>query len=287
MVNGKWSILALCCGIMALASCEHEIDFDFPTAEAQVVFEGCISNEGVSVRISHTRSMGDSVSQQAVPGAQVWIADDEGNEEQLYYDGQEHSYLSHTGLTGVAGHTYSMRAIVDGRHYEASSTMMPPTPIDSIGFRWIDVLNERIYFLYLKGRDPVPDARNYLLLRLYRDGEVFRWNTHSGRSSVEGKFEYDVVCATEKGMKEERDDYGKIPLRDGDILRTEVLSIDRPAWEFYQSLLYGQTVMTNAISNIRGGAQGVFMATSITRPDTLVFDRATLTYTASRAYPRP
>ena len=41
------------------------------------------------------------------------------------------------------------------------------------------------------------------------------------------------------------------------------------------ALLAGGTA-TNPISNIRGGALGVFVAASITRPDTLVFDKETL-----------
>ena len=37
--------------------------------------------------------------------------------------------------------------------------------------------------------------------------------------------------------------------------------------------------MNNPLTNIRGGAQGIFMAAYITRPDTLVFNRAELTET--------
>ena len=68
-------------------------------------------------------------------------------------------------------------------------------------------------------------------------------------------------------------------MRDGDVINAEVMSIGRNEWEYFHSLLYGETTMNTPLTNIRGGAQGIFMAAYITRPDTLVFNRAELTET--------
>ena len=267
----------MCCCLLVLVACEHEIDFDCPTSDTVVVFDGRITNEGVFVRISETRPMTDSTKHHIISEAQVWIASDDGYEEQLYYDAHEQCFLSPTGLTGTPGHTYTMRAEVSSHEYQASTTMTPPTPVDTVYFRYLDVLKQRIYFLCIKGQDAFPNNRNYYLLQLWRGDELFRWNPHSGRSSVNGAYEYDIICSSEKDIEKGIDDDGKIPLMDGDVIRVEVMSIDRKSWEYFQSLLYGQTTMTNPITNIQGGAQGVFMAAYITRPDTLVFDRAELT----------
>ena len=269
-------VVALCCGIMALTSCEHEIDFDFPTAEAQVVFEGEVSNERTFVRISHTRAMTDSTKNHFIGDAKVWISVDGGAEEQLYYDASKKSYLSAMGLTAQPGHTYHMRAIVDGNQYEATSTMQPTIEVDSVAFRWVDVLKERIFFYYIKGKDPIADARSYTLCRLYRGNELFRWNARSGRSSIDGIFEYDIICSSNKEIDDGKSESGQLPLADGDTIRAEILNIDRHTWEFFHSLMYGESTASNAISNIGGGARGVFMAAYITRPDTLVFDREKL-----------
>lgn len=273
------SLLFFACCLMALSACEHEIDFDYLTSEPMVVFDGRISNEGVFVRISEMRPMSDSTKHHAVSDAQVWIASDDGSEEQLYYDARQECFLSSTGLTGTPGQTYTMRATVNGQHYDASSTMLAPTPVDTIFFRYVDVLNQRIYFVCIKGRDPLPDDRNYYLHRLWRGDELFRWNPRSGRSSVDGVFEYDIVCSSEKDNENGIDDDGKIPLRDGDVINAEVMSIGRSEWEYFHSLLYGAATMSNPLTNIRGGAQGIFMAASITRPDTIVFNRAELVVT--------
>lgn len=273
------SLLFFACCLMALSACEHEIDFDYLTSEPKIIFDGRISNEGVFVRISEMRPMSDSTKHHAVSDAQVWIASDDGSEEQLYYDARQECFLSSTGLTGTPGQTYTMKATVNGQRYEASSTMLAPTPVDTIFFRYVDVLNQRIYFVCIKGRDPLPDDRNYYLHRLWRGDELFRWNPRSGRSSVDGVFEYDIVCNSEKDIENGIDDDGKIPLRDGDVINAEVMSIGRSEWEYFHSLLYGAATMSNPLTNIRGGAQGIFMAANITRPDTIVFNRAELVVT--------
>jgi len=268
--------------ITGFVSCEREISFDYPTAEAMVVFDGLISNEQVVVRISHTRPMDDSTKNHFVSNADVWIETDDGYEEQLIFDKQQNSYLSETGLTGTAGHTYKMRAVIDGAHYEATTTMPPPAQVDTIFFRWIDVLNQtRVFFVCVKGEDPLPDdQRNYYLLKLMRGTELFRWNPHSGRSSVNGKFEYDIVCSSESDMNKGIDDDGKRPLMDGDTLHLEMMTIDRQCWLYYQSLSASDNTMVNPLTNIQGGALGIFMAANITRPLPLVFDKKTLLMTS-------
>lgn len=270
-------LIILALGIVAVASCEHEITFDYPTAETKVVFDGQISNESTFVRISHTRPVADSTKNHFISDAQVWVASDDGTEEQLYYDEEQQCYLSSTGLVGSTGHTYQMRAIVEGRNYEATATMPPPAPVDTIYFRWIDVLHQvKLFFVCVKGQDPLPGKRNYYLIRLLRGEELFRWNPRSGRSNTDGKFEYDIICSSDSETSSGLSDDGKPPLMDGDTLRMELMTIDRQCWYYFQSMAVSDRTTTNPLTNIRGGGLGVFMATNITRPDTIVFDKETL-----------
>ena len=258
---------------LGLCSCEHEIDFDFPDYEKIVIFDGHITNEEVSISICHTQSMVDGMKDQTIRNAEVWIASDEGTEEKLVYDELGKFYRSSTGMVGKPGHTYQMRALIDGRNYEATSTMQPPAPVDTIFFRYARLLNDRLFFVCVKGKDPIPGERNYYLCKLMRGDEIFRWNPRSGRSNVNGAFEYDIVCSSESEMDEGIDDDGNIPLMDGDTLRLELMTIDRACSDYYQSLLISERTTANPITNISGGAQGVFMAASVVRPDTLVFNK--------------
>lgn len=269
--------------LTGFVSCKHEITVDYPSADTQVVIDGQISNENVIVRISHTRPMSDSTKNHFIDNAAVWIGDEEGTEEQLCYDAKQQCYLSPTGMAGTSGHTYYLRAIVEGQHYEAQATMPPPAIVDTIFFRWTDVLHHaRIFFVCVKGQEPLPDERNYFLCRLLRGEELFVWNPRSGRSNKNGRFEYDILCATESDVGKDFENADKEPLADGDTLHMELLSIDRDCWQYFhslQSLVSAGGVVTNPITNIRGGALGVFVAANITRPDTLVFDKETLLQT--------
>ena len=267
-LNSMFLVLGCFVGLM---SCEHEIDFDYPKSETMVVFDGQISNEGVFVRISRTRPIGDNQKGQPINTAQVFIISDDGKEEQLYYDDEKGCYLSASGLVGVPGHSYQMKAVVDDRRFEATSTMQSPAGIDTVYFRWVKILQQRIYFYCVKGTDPYPEERTYYLCRLMRGEELFRWNPRSGRSAVNGYFEYDIPCSTEKEMDEGKDERGKIPLMEGDTISMELMTIDRPCWDYFQSLMVSEGMMSNPITNIKGGAVGIFMAASITRPDAIVF----------------
>ncbi len=256
-----------------LCACQHEIQFDFPPTETALVIEGQVSNEDVFVRISHTRPLADTIKTNTVSAATVFLSSDDGFEEQLVFNEHDGCFRSPSGMVGAPGHTYRMRATVEGRDYEASSTMQPQAQVDTVYFRCVEALQMRLFFFCLKGVDPIPDERNYYLCRLMRKGEVFRWNPRSGRSSVNGTFEYDIPCSTQKDMDEGIDNDGKIPLMDGDTISLVLMTIDRPAWEYFQSMMVSDRTTTNPITNIKGGAQGVFMAANITRPEAVVFDQ--------------
>lgn len=259
--------------LAVLTACEHEISFDYPSAEPQLVFDGQISNEGVTIKISRTRQMNDSTKNHAVDNAQVWISSDGGDNELLVYDEQQHCYVSATGLVGEPGRQYTMRATVDGHDYEATSTMMQPAPIDTVFFRWMEVMNERIYFLSLRVIDAYPDERNYYWYRLMRGTEVFRWYCRSDRGSKPGFFEYDLLCSLEKDLDKDTDDNGERPLHNDDILQLEMMTVDRTTYEFFQSLKTNVRTAANPISNIRGGALGFFSAVNITRSAPVKFNK--------------
>jgi hypothetical protein len=269
--NTYFHPILICLAFTLLCSCQHEIDFDYPTSEMLVIIEGQVSNEGTSVRISHSRELADNTDDHIISDAQVWLSSDDGFEEQLVFDEKERCYLSPSQLTGIPGHTYKMKAIVGGHTYESTSTMQPPCEIDTVYFRKIEALDICMYFYYAKGKDAIQNDRNYYLCRLMRGDELFRWNTRSSRSSVNNTFEYDMICSSEKDMEEGIDDDGKRPLMEGDTLSIEVISLDRPTWKYFHSLTISGRSAANPITNITGGAQGVFMAANIVRPDPIVF----------------
>lgn len=272
-IPDKYLLLMLVMMLAVLTSCEHEIDFDYPSADELVVFDGCISNEGVLVKISRIRPMTDSTKNHLVSDAQVWISSDDGDNEQLVYDEQQHGYVSPSGMVGTPGHQYKMVATVDGHDYEATTEMLLPAPVDSVFYRWTELMNERIFFFSLRVIDPYPNERNYYWYKVMRGDEVFRWNCRSDRGCPPGYYEYDITCSMEKDLDKEVDDDGKRPLHEGDELWLEMMTIDKATYEYFQSLMTGNYTLANPITNIKGGAQGFFTAVNITRSASLRFNK--------------
>ncbi|MCR4852198.1 MAG: DUF4249 family protein [Prevotella sp.] len=259
--------------LLALTSCEHEIDFTYLEGDAKVVIEGYVTNEGVSVRVGRTTSMTATETQPPISDAEIWIDCDDGTSEQLVYNSQYGAYFSTTGMVGQAGHTYHMRALVDGHTYEASSDMQQPAPIDTVFFRSIKVMEERLFLFSLKAKDPDADERNFFWYKLMRENKDYRWGCRSDRGGDYGWFEYDIACSTEKDLTKEVDDDNEEPLHEGDTLQLMLMTTDYDTYEYIQSLLTSERTTSNPITNIKGGALGVFTTASITRSEPLVFHK--------------
>ena len=269
--------------LLALTGCKREIDFDYHDVEPVVNIEGRITNEQAYVLITRSRSMGDSVRGRGIGGADVVISGD-GRSEQLVYHADDGRYHSPTGWTGEAGKTYQLRVTLDGRQYEATSTMPPPAPITSASFTWLKVLTNQLLIFSVWATDPEPDVRNYYWYRMDRRsvnpearrkqaGDAYRWNVFDDRGSMGGRIYRDIHCMMDEQEDDPDEDDLKSVLFDGDTITFQLMTIDRPAFEYYQSLSSGQRMGANPQSNITGGCQGYFAAGNVTRTDTLYYHK--------------
>ena len=270
-------LFALCCAM--LASCKKEIDFDYHDTTPLVVIEGRVSNEGMSVVITRSRSMQDSVKGCCLPGAVVGIAWADTT-VQLTYDAAEDSYCSTTA--GTAGQTYRLSIDFEGHHYEATSLMMPPAPIRSAKFLWQPVLQERLLAYEVWAEDPQPGERNYYMYRMDRHSnhphlarfsktEPYRWGVFDDRGCPPGLIYRDIMCMSQRAADEDKEENWKGILYDGDTITLSIMTIDRPVYDFFTSLRTGQSGGANPRTNISGGCQGYFAAMSIARADTIIY----------------
>ena len=274
-------ILFIILSVVALTSCKKEIDFDFNEIEPLVVIEGRVTNEGSKVLITHSRSVTDSIHPRCLQGATVTISA-EGNTIILPYDEASDSYYS--PFSGVAGTTYQLSVDYDGHHYEASALMMEPAPIISADFYWMTMLDERMLVYELWALDPYPSQRNQYWYRIDRithhphfEGkrmtEPYRWGILDDRGCPPGYVFLDMMSASEKTMDKDEEDRWKSILYDGDSITCQLMTIDRPVYDYFSSLRAGQSGGANPRTNISGGCLGYFAAGSITRTDTIVFQR--------------
>ena len=270
--------------ILALTACKKEIPFDYHEVEPLVVVEGRVTNEGASVLITRSRSVADSVRARCQQGAVVTISAD-GSSTTLPYDAATDSYRS--SMTGIPGTTYQLDVLFDGHHYEASAFMPAAAPILSADFYWMSVMDERVLVYELWATDPYPDERNQFWYRVDRishhphlEGksktEPYRWGVHEDRGSPAGKVFFDIMTVSEKAMDEDDEDNWKSILYDGDTITCQLMTIDRPVYDYFSSLRAGQSGGANPASNISGGCLGYFTAGSVTRTDTIVFRRSSV-----------
>jgi hypothetical protein len=262
-----------------LFACKKEIDFDYNEIDPIVIVEGRVTNEDMSVVITKSRSVLDSVKGRCLTGADVVIAC-EGTKTVLPYDAAHGCYYS--PLTGVPGKTYTMTVDFEGQHYEATSTMTAPAPILTVEFLWQPVMKERLLAYELWGVDPEPDVRNCFWYRMdrtfhhphfveHKPTGAYRWSVFEDRGNLPGKLSLDVMCMSERAAEEDKEENWKGILYEGDTVTFQLMTIDRPTYDYFSSLRAGQSGGANPRSNITGGCQGYFTAGSITHADTLVF----------------
>lgn len=262
-----------------LASCKKEIDFDYHEIEPIVVVEGRVTNEGTEVFITKSRNVTDSVRGTCLPGAIVTITQHQSSTT-IPYNENSNSY--HSGLKGKAGETYLLSVDFEGHHYEGTATMPAAAPIISTEFLWFSMLDERILVYEMWAQDPEPDERNYYWYRMdritnhphfmdRRHKKPYLWNVFDDRGNPPGLLYRDIMCMSERAANEDEEENWDRILYEGDTITFQLMTIDRPSFDYFQSLRAGQSGGANPRSNLTGGCLGYFTAGTVSRADTIVF----------------
>ena len=248
-------------------SCEETIRLDLDQTEPLVVIEGLVTNKpGYNyVKITKTSQFYDQGSAPAVTGAIVDVRDIEGSivrfEERL-----PGFYFPPENFAGKIGDTYTLDITADGKTYQASETILPVNPFDSLTY-WkppnLDdddaIEKEQFYELLVYYTEP-QDQENYYLFKFYRNEELL---------DFEGTaiFAYDDEALSENIDGIATPDYYAI----GDTGRIELFSITKTAFRYYRDLgnnlnndggLFSG-IPSNAITNLSGGAIGYFQASAM------------------------
>ena len=271
--------------LLGFVACQKEIELDYRDIEPVVSIEGRVTNEQVYVLITRTRSMNDSVKGRGIGGAVVTISSEDGT-EQLVYDVRDGYYRPASGMKGIPGRTYRLDVTLDGYQYSATSTMQPLAPIVSTQFIWQPLFDNGMLWLEMWATDPEPDVRNYYWYRMERrakdpkvrqkqGADPYRWSSFDDRGTQMGQLYRDIMCVNEEMMdgQDIEDDQLKSILFDGDTITLQLMTIDRAMFEYYQSLSVGQRMGANPISNITGGCLGYFAAGSVSRADTIIYNK--------------
>ena len=118
------------------------------------------------------------------------------------------------------------------------------------------LVNQNVELADLRLED-IPDENNYYFMHLYRNGVGYRWAVMSDRENPGAELQQLFSCTTKRDMDAGT---GSDVLFEGDQMRLEVRSIDRPVYDYLYSLQLMNNTGTNPIANFSDGLLGYFSA---------------------------
>lgn len=248
-------IAALGALVVGATSCQKVVEIKPNAFTQKYIIEGEVTDAPgpYFVTLSRTRSVSDDNTFEGVGGAEVIISDlTAGLTDTLQY-GSAGRYQT-TRIAGAAGHEYRLSVRIGDETFTANSTI--PTVaigIDSLYAEKSQFADD--YFIIPVFTDPVGRG-NYYRLQQWVNNRLVKGYWLRNDNARDGQtYTSALRFDTEEGS-------GNAPLQDGDTVRVELQSIGRDSYEYYRTLEdvtgYSFTTPANPLSNISGGALGVF-----------------------------
>jgi hypothetical protein len=248
-----------------LSACEKVVSIDLNQASPHLVIDGMVTDQQgpYAVKLSLSGSYFEpSLYFPPISNAVVVVTDDQGQRDTLK-ESISGTYLS-TKLQGIAGRTYTLSVVADGKEYDGSSSMPQKVLIDSLyavprtGFG-----GENGYDIYVMFRDP-PQLGNYYRINA-RSSALIPADSIDGR-----RYRLFTDKLTNGNEMAERIRAGR-NVNPGDTITVELLSIDKAAYDYYSTLrdiLSSDRSATslspaNPITNLSNGPLGYFAAFTV------------------------
>jgi hypothetical protein len=239
--------------IFITTSCEKVIDIDLNSTSKKYVIEGEVSSNpsiAAQVKLSQTKNFSDDNSFNGVTGATVTIQENNG----VTFNLTEIStgVYSNTSLVGKYGSTYSLNIQVNGNIFTASSIMPNFVNLDTITSENISFGGDNSLTIKPSYNDPIGLGNSYKFIQ-YRNNKLVK-NIFVQNDAIS-----DGRIITRPLIKRDSE------LEKGDSVKLIMQCIDANVYSYWYSLEQSatgnsQATPANPVSNILGGAIGVFSA---------------------------
>ncbi len=247
-------------------SCQKVIEIKPNAFTQRYVIEGELTDAPGphSVKVTRTRSVSDDNSFETVDDAQVIIADQTSGDTDTLQLSAAGEYRT-VRITGAAGHTYQLRVRIGSEVFTAASTIpAAAVDIDSMYVSKSDFGND--YYVTPVFTDPVGRG-NYYRLKQWVNNRLIRGSWLRNDNARDGQIYTSALRYQTDG------DNSDPAIQNGDSIRVELQSISKQTYDYYRTLNdvtgYSFTTPANPLSNISGGALGVF-ATGLSRTKGIV-----------------
>jgi hypothetical protein len=242
-------------------SCTETINVDLNNVSPYIVIEGVVTDQAgpYTVKISKTGNFFEANVFPSVSGATVIINDNKGNIDSLKEITP--GIYQTSSLKGEIGNTYTLTVKLDGKEYKSVSTMLNPTYIDSLTYKFNPNTGpgqgkNSGYDLHCFFKDK-PNIRDYCLLKLY----------------INGKKDDSYFLYTGKYNTDEFIDYNRFRQRfkKNDTIKIELLNLEFSVYDYFSTLsdimssegmrgIVSTGTPANPNTNISNGGLGYFAA---------------------------
>ena len=218
--------------LLALCSCEKDLDFEYHDIEPLTVIEGTLNEDGAKVSISNTTPLDEPFGSTRIKDATVSISDlDSGESWQLLADAEGKFTAP---VAPAVGHEYELSVEKDGQRYSARSKMLRATEILSLDWGWVDMLGQDVAALQIVFKDTRLSDNEMYWIRVYKNGEDYNWSLLGKHLSLSDTLT-EVVMTT---RRDPEDDDAKTNLYAGDVLKVTVTPINEEMFDYLWALLY-------------------------------------------------
>lgn len=250
-------ILSIYFGII-LSGCEKVIDVKLNDSTPLIVIEGEINTirGPYQVTVTQSKNFDEDNTFAGRADAVVSIQDLTSGVIEVLSNRGGGAYQT-TILQGVLGRSYKLTVDVGGKSYTATSTIpAKAVRIDRVYAKKFS-LDDTEVFMVPQFKDPAGRG-NYYRIRQWVNGVLIKGSYVRSDEAADGfTYESQLFYSTDK-------EDGNPLITQGDRMTAELQSIDKAVYDYYRTLSttieQDASTPSNPLSNISGGALGVFNA---------------------------
>lgn len=253
-------IIFLCMLLISFlcSSCEKVIDIKLNDSTPRIVIEGEVTTASgpYTVTITESKNVDQNNTFTGRADAVVTIKDITAGISEILNNAGFGNYVT-SFIRGTAGHTYELTVVLGDQTYTSSSTI-PSTDV-KLEALYVETssFDDKDIFMVPVFTDPAGKG-NYYRLRQWVNGVLIKGSYVRSDEATDGR-RYTSQLFYDTDSKE-----GNPLINVGDSISVELQCIDRKVYDFYRTLNatieQDAAAPSNPLSNISGGALGVFNA---------------------------
>ncbi len=276
--------IALLLTSLGLYSCEEEIDMKYKTSEPQLVVDAVFTDVDQEhyVILSKSAEFDSGEPNPYISDATVTLSDGENEITLSEMEETPGTYVIPQAYHAIYGKTYTLSISgvdinLDGEEelYEASNTLKPVAPVDSVGLTWTTAYGQKEWQVLLYSKDP-EETRDFYAFSVSVNNELITPNISELEFADDKYFNgNDVVGVWVQSIIEEDEDgeVTKYPLKEGDWVKLEMQGLNEDYYNFILAVDIETGIKVplfsgppaNVPTNISNGGIGFFRVYSVSQ----------------------